>query len=131
MNANFFSEIFFLKSLILLKINVKHFPEKKRKIYDQFGMEGLQQRNGTSSPGPAHHQPHFNRAHHFHRHHHHPHHHRIDDFDDFDVFGFPGFVFRDPMDVFREFFGGSDPFEDLLDRESKSLISLSKLVEGS
>ncbi|XP_071744412.1 dnaJ homolog subfamily B member 6 [Lepeophtheirus salmonis] len=31
------------------------------------------------------------------------------------VFGFPHFVFRDPNDVFREFFGTSDPFEELLD----------------
>ena len=38
--------------------------------------------------------------------------------DEFDaVFGFPNFVFRDPEDVFREFFGGRDPFEDLFDRE--------------
>ena len=27
------------------------------------------------------------------------------------------FVFRDPFDVFRDFFGGRDPFEELLDRE--------------
>jgi hypothetical protein len=46
---------------------------------------------------------------------------QFDDLDDFDVFGFPSFVFRDPMDVFREFFGGADPFEDLLDRESEAL----------
>ncbi len=36
---------------------------------------------------------------------------------EFDDFGFPHFVFRDPEDVFREFFGGRDPFQDLLDRE--------------
>ena len=43
------------------------------------------------------------------------------DFDDetdaFDSFGFPHFVFRDPEDVFKEFFGGRDPFEDLMDRK--------------
>ena len=33
------------------------------------------------------------------------------------VFGFPNFVFRDYEDVFREFFGGRDPFEDLFDRK--------------
>ena len=33
------------------------------------------------------------------------------------------FVFRDPFDVFRDFFGGRDPFEELLDRE---LTSISK-----
>ena len=38
--------------------------------------------------------------------------------DEFDaVFGFPNFVFRDPEEVFREFFGGRDPFEDLFDRK--------------
>ena len=30
---------------------------------------------------------------------------------------FPNFVVRDPEDVFREFFGGRDPFEDLFDRK--------------
>ena len=43
-------------------------------------------------------------------------HHR---FDDEATFGFPHFVFRDPEEVFREFFGGRDPFEDLLDRKLK------------
>ncbi len=36
---------------------------------------------------------------------------------DLNDFGFPHFVFRDPQDVFREFFGGKDPFEELLDRK--------------
>ena len=31
---------------------------------------------------------------------------------DFDA-DFHSFVFRDPFDVFRDFFGGSDPFEDI------------------
>ena len=104
----------YLHGLIYVKSYSGLFSETKRKLYDQFGHEGLQQRNGTTSSSPGHYQPHFNRQHHFHRHHHH---HRADDLDDFDVFGFPSFVFRDPMDVFREFFGGSDPFEDLLDRK--------------
>ena len=29
--------------------------------------------------------------------------------------GFHSFVFRDPFDIFREFFGGRDPFEDFMD----------------
>ena len=31
------------------------------------------------------------------------------------VYGFPHFVFRDPFDVFRDFFGGNDPFQDIMD----------------
>lgn len=34
-----------------------------------------------------------------------------------DDFGIPHFVFRDPEDVFKEFFGGRDPFEELFDRK--------------
>jgi DnaJ-class molecular chaperone len=81
------------------------FAEKKRKVYDQYGREGLQP-NGVGSGSPG---RHFRR-------HRHPR-----DFDDdlegFESFGFPNFVFRDPEDVFREFFGGRDPFQDLLDRK--------------
>ena len=80
--------------------------EKKRKVYDQYGYDGL---NGSAS-GSASSSRHFagGRRHH--------HHHADDDFDLGGAsFGFPHFVFRDPEDVFREFFGGRDPFEDLLD----------------
>lgn len=59
--------------------------EKKRKIYDQYGKEGLQ------IPG--------NKRRHE---------------DDFDPQFNGWFVFRDPEDVFREFFHGS-PFNDLFD----------------
>merc|ERR1712012_713867 len=39
-----------------------------------------------------------------------------EDWDDEDItYGFPSFAFRDPFDIFREFFGGSDPFDDLMD----------------
>ncbi|CAG2178892.1 unnamed protein product, partial [Oppiella nova] len=69
--------------------------DKKRKIYDKYGKEGLM--NGGAG------------------HHHHYHHHTGPD-----MFAnnFPGhpfqafFTFRDPEDVFRDFFG-SDPFSDL------------------
>ncbi|XP_063233106.1 dnaJ homolog subfamily B member 6 isoform X2 [Bacillus rossius redtenbacheri] len=58
--------------------------EKKRRIYDQYGKEGL----GQTPRSRARHD------------------------EDFDMgFGFP-FTFRDPEEVFREFFGGS-PFQDL------------------
>ncbi|XP_063233104.1 dnaJ homolog subfamily B member 6 isoform X1 [Bacillus rossius redtenbacheri] len=60
------------------------FFEKKRRIYDQYGKEGL----GQTPRSRARHD------------------------EDFDMgFGFP-FTFRDPEEVFREFFGGS-PFQDL------------------
>ncbi|XP_017776003.1 PREDICTED: dnaJ homolog subfamily B member 6 isoform X1 [Nicrophorus vespilloides] len=56
------------------------FFEKKRRMYDQYGKEGLI--NGGSPRGRSRHE------------------------DDFDMdFGF--FTFRDPEDVFREFFGDS------------------------
>ncbi|KAL3268391.1 hypothetical protein HHI36_007507 [Cryptolaemus montrouzieri] len=62
--------------------------EKKRRMYDQYGKDGLL--NGG----------HRGRSRH------------DDDFDGFGG-GFGFFTFRDPEDVFREFFGGS-PFADLL-----------------
>ncbi|XP_014275412.3 dnaJ homolog subfamily B member 6-B isoform X5 [Halyomorpha halys] len=58
--------------------------EKKRRVYDQYGREGLNERRGRT----RHYQD-----------------------EDMDYFGFP-FTFRDPEEVFREFFGGS-PFADL------------------
>jgi len=61
--------------------------EKKRRMYDQYGKDGLNQDRARGRS----------------RHHHDA---------EFDFgFGFP-FTFRDPEDVFREFFGGS-PFQDL------------------
>lgn len=59
--------------------------EKKRRIYDQYGKEGLQ------IPG--------NKRRHE---------------DEFDPQFNSWFVFRDPEDVFREFFNNS-PFNDLFD----------------
>lgn len=71
--------------------------EKKRRVYDEFGYEGLRQSNGSGPSGPGHRR------------------HRNDYYPDDDIL-FTGFVFRDPFDVFREFFGGSDPFQDFFDR---------------
>lgn len=92
--------------------------DKKRKTYDQFGRDGLNAMNGNGaragggSSGRRHGR--YQRG----------------EFDggaagggagiyNFDVYGDilggPHFVFRDPFDVFREFFGGTDPFEDILD----------------
>nr|CAD7586298.1 unnamed protein product [Timema genevievae] len=72
------------------------FFEKKRRVYDQYGKEGL----GQTPRGRTRHD------------------------DDFDTpFGFP-FTFRDPEDVFREFFGGSS-FQDLFTGMSLALSSAS------
>lgn len=69
---------------------------RKRSIYDKYGHEGLKSQNGASAP-----RRHSSR--HFHA-----------GFEDpfGEMFGGRGFVFRDPFDLFREFFGG-DPFSDL------------------
>lgn len=83
---------------IILIFHTFFFVEKKRRIYDQYGKEGLIDHNeGMGS-----------------------HHHRRrprDPFDSHDFIfgsGFP-FVFRDPEEVFREFFGGS-PFDDFFNQ---------------
>jgi len=60
--------------------------EKKRRMYDQYGKDGLGSQHRPRS-----------------------HSHAFDE--DFD-FGFNSYSFRDPQDVFREFFG-NDPFADL------------------
>ncbi|KAI8435013.1 hypothetical protein MSG28_003448 [Choristoneura fumiferana] len=61
------------------------FFERKRRVYDQYGKEGLNNSRGRRSAA--------------------------DDDYEFGYASFP-FTFRDPEDVFREFFGGS-PFGDL------------------
>lgn len=67
------------------------FPlEKKRKIYDQYGKEGLE--------GGAKRRRHY--------------HGRGTETFDHDFSPFFHFSFRNPEDVFREFFGGADPFAD-------------------
>ncbi|XP_046678950.1 dnaJ homolog subfamily B member 6-A isoform X3 [Homalodisca vitripennis] len=62
--------------------------EKKRRVYDQYGKDGLNQDRGSRGRSRHHHDADFEFG-----------------------FGFP-FTFRDPEDVFREFFGGS-PFQEL------------------
>ncbi|RZC35373.1 dnaJ -like subfamily B member 6 [Asbolus verrucosus] len=65
--------------------------DKKRRVYDQYGKEGLINGGGRS---------------------------RSRHEDEFDFGGFGFFTFRDPEDVFREFFGGStmaDLFGDFHD----------------
>ncbi|KAI3355317.1 hypothetical protein L3Q82_018173, partial [Scortum barcoo] len=57
--------------------------ESKRNIYDRYGKEGLSAGGGGGGGGGH-----------------------------YDHFGGGGFTFRNPEDVFREFFGGRDPFAD-------------------
>lgn len=68
--------------------------EKKRRIYDQYGKEGLLGHNES------------NYGNHQRRRHTH------DPFENDFIFGGFPFVFRDPEEVFREFFGGS-PFDEI------------------
>ena len=83
--------------------------EKKRKIYDQYGKEGLV--NSGRPSGAGHHHRSRGGDHHGAA---------FADFDSFFGapfgFGFPGagFAFRDPEEVFKEFFR-SDPMFDLMD----------------
>jgi len=57
--------------------------ESKRAIYDKYGKEGLVNGGEETSAG-------LGRR-----------------------FAGPTFCFRDPFDIFREFFGGRDPFEEM------------------
>ncbi|XP_016930235.2 dnaJ homolog subfamily B member 6 isoform X2 [Drosophila suzukii] len=66
--------------------------EKKRRIYDEYGKDGLGERGQSRS--------------------HARHHYNTHDFDDFDIMGGFPFVFRPPEEVFREFFGVNSPFAD-------------------
>jgi len=70
--------------------------DKKRRIYDKYGKEGLE------SSGGGHGSRNGSRRG------------DLDD-DDIHVHGFQSFAFRDPFDIFREFFGGADPFEEMMD----------------
>ena len=71
--------------------------EKKRRVYDQYGKDGLLGHNERQSSRS--------------RRYHHD--------DDFGM-GF-GFTFRDPEDVFREFFGNS-PFSDIFGGKCSSIM---------
>lgn len=85
----------------LASFYVFYFIEKKRRIYDQYGKEGLLGHNEANYGN------------------HHRRRHQHDPFErDFIFGGFP-FVFRDPEDVFREFFGGS-PFDDIFNPGQQS-----------
>lgn len=87
--------------LIYLLIFCSKFLEKKRRIYDQYGKEGLlghsENNNNFYSQSRRHQHE-----------------------QDFIYGGFP-FVFRDPEEVFREFFGGS-PFGNMDDMFNRELI---------
>ncbi|XP_033250820.1 dnaJ homolog subfamily B member 3-like isoform X1 [Drosophila miranda] len=67
--------------------------EKKRRIYDEYGKDGLGER-GQSRNSHA------------------RHHYSTHDYDNFDITGGFPFVFRPPEEVFREFFGVNSPFAD-------------------
>eukprot|EP00090_Calanus_glacialis_P038754 TRINITY_DN67552_c0_g1_i1.p1 TRINITY_DN67552_c0_g1~~TRINITY_DN67552_c0_g1_i1.p1 ORF type:complete len:320 (-),score=105.91 TRINITY_DN67552_c0_g1_i1:694-1653(-) len=72
--------------------------EKKRKIYDKYGKEGLAQQGAQGGAGRSR-RPRGG-----------------EEWEEEDItYGFPSFAFRDPFDIFREFFGGSDPFDDIMD----------------
>ncbi|KAJ4445223.1 hypothetical protein ANN_07024 [Periplaneta americana] len=82
----------FRYSTVFLMVCISNFVEKKRRVYDQYGKEGLSQTPRGRSR-----------------------HHGAAPDDDFDIPGFGfSFSFRDPEEVFREFFGGRSPFDDLL-----------------
>ena len=74
--------------------------EKKRSIYDKYGKEGLAPAGSSSSGGRR-------RA-------------RQQEEWGEEVYGFPSFAFRDPFDIFREFFGGNDPFAEMFEVHNHS-----------
>lgn len=85
----------------------RELAEKKRRIYDEYGKDGLGDRAQSRS---------------------HARHHYTHDFDDFDIMGGFPFVFRPPEEVFREFFGVNSPFADFFrgayDKDLKLMILL-------
>ncbi|XP_055848027.1 dnaJ homolog subfamily B member 6-B [Episyrphus balteatus] len=68
--------------------------EKKRRIYDQYGKEGLIGEGQRSRPSRRYQGG-------------------MHEFDEYDIMGGFPFVFRPPDEVFREFFGVNSPFADL------------------
>lgn len=79
--------------------------EKKRVVYDKYGKEGLTPATGASGSGRSR-----------------RHRHGGEDWgaEEEVVYGFPSFAFRDPFDIFREFFGGNDPFAEMFEVHNHS-----------
>ncbi|XP_018904802.1 dnaJ homolog subfamily B member 6 isoform X2 [Bemisia tabaci] len=74
--------------------------EKKRRVYDQYGKDGLINGGVNARSRSRHHTHHTD--------------------SDFDLgFGGYGFEFRDPQDVFREFFASNFPFMDIFGSNSR------------
>ena len=71
--------------------------EKKRGIYDKYGKEGLAPQTGSAGSSRSR-----------------RHRHGGEEWGE-EVYGFPSFAFRDPFDIFREFFGGNDPFAEMFE----------------
>lgn len=69
----------YIVDCLIYKVSVNH-AERKRRVYDQYGKEGLNSSRGRHTA--------------------------TDEDYDFGYHSFP-FTFRDPEEVFREFFGGS------------------------
>lgn len=70
--------------------------ESKRRMYDQCGDDGLNSGRSSSTTNGFHFQ------------------HNFPDFGGMSFGGMGGFGFRDPFEIFREFFEGCDDFDDIL-----------------
>lgn len=70
--------------------------ESKKRMYDQCGDEGLNSGRSSSSSNDFHFQ------------------HNVPDFGGMSFGGMGGFGFRDPFEIFREFFEGCEDFDDIL-----------------
>ena len=85
--------------------------EKKRRIYDQYRRDSVNESNSKSG---------YKQQGYWHRH--------QEEFEGFEDFGgffdFSHFAFRDPNEVFREFFGDDDPLDEMLGRMVFDLASL-------
>lgn len=77
--------------------------EKKRSVYDKYGKEGLTPSAGGAGGSRGARRQHRGETEW-----------PEEDF----VYGFPSFAFRDPFDIFREFFGGNDPFAEMFEVHS-------------
>merc|ERR1719400_1803023 len=74
--------------------------EKKRRLYDKYGKEGLNPEAGHQGRQRSHRRR--------------PRH--GEEWGE-EIYGFPSFAFRDPFDIFREFFGGNDPFAEMFQQD--------------